>query len=880
MLSDILYRLRAFFRRNIVDAEMDDELRFHFEREVEKHMRSGLTREQAVYQTRLHFGGPEQVKDECREARGVRLFETTLQDVRYGLRALRKSPGLPLVAVLTLALGIGINTWGFNIMKQWVIQAAAFAEGDRLMVVWEKNVKKGWLMEASAPDFLDWREQNHEFENLVSWTTREFNFTGTETPQRVLGGRVSPDFFRMLKVTPVLGRDFRSEEERPGLGNVAMISEGMWHERFNGDPGAIGKSFLMDGEPYTVIGVTPDDFHLTLMGRVNVWVPLVFTDKERADRATGWLTVIGRLKPGVKEATAFQSLSAIAANLEKQFPESNADSGIALNSLAKEIGRHTGEQGIYTGFVLGICILLISCSNIAGIYLARALSRRKEMTMRLALGAQKMRLARQLLTENLVLLPPAVALGLEFAVLGGKWTTAAIPFENRGYLPNYGRISMDYATFVYAAGIALFSVLLFSLAPMLESRKLDLTGVLKESAGSVSMEGRRLRKALVVAEIVLAMVVLVPAGLVSKSLVNIYHEDPGFNAEHVLVARTSLPAIHYKEPSQILGFYEQVLAKVQTLPQVQVAALGQFTPFGHAYGGAELTLEGRPTPKPSDIPSTRLNATGPEYMAALGLRLVRGRFIGNQDGRDTLPVIVVNETLVRRLFPQEEPLGHRMRLGRDDNNWRTIVGIVNDIKIGNLAEEARNQSYVPFVQMPSRSAALVIRSTASPAALATAVRAAVWAVDKDQPVSEIDTLQQHISDEEAPFRIFAETIGVSALLALFLAAIGIYGVMAYLVASRTREIGIRMACGARGNTILWLVLKGNMKLVLTGISLGLLFSWGIARLLSSMLWRVSTNDPATYIVAVLVLVAAILLASLVPLRRAARVDPMIVLRYE
>ncbi len=880
MISDVFYRLRAFFRREAVDAEMDDELRFHFEHEFEKHMRAGMTREEAIYQTRMEFGGVEQVREECRESRGLNLVETTLQDIRYGLRALRKSPAFALVAIVTLSLGIGISTWSFNILRQWVMQATTFSEADRLMMVWEKNTRKGWIMQASAPDLLDWQEQNHEFENLSGWTTRDFNFTGDERPQRILGARVSPNFFRMLKVSPALGRDFRSEEDHPGLGHVAMISTGMWHDRFNGDAGALGKTFVMDGEQYTLVGVVPENFHLTLMGRVNVWVPLEFTDKERADRSTGWLTVIGRLKPGATEDAAQQSLSAIATRLEKQFPESNTDSGIHVNSLNQEIGKHTGEQGLYTGFVVGICILLISCSNIAGIYLARALSRRKEMTMRLALGARKFRLARQLLAENLMLLPLAVALGLGFAAFGGKWTTAAIPFENRGYLPNYGAVSMDYAGFLYATGISLVSLLLFSMAPMLESRKLNLTDVLKASQGSANLEGRHLRKGLVVLEIIFAMVALVPAGLVTKSLSNIYREDPGFRADDVMAVRTSLPALRYKETGQTLEFYDQVLSHVQALPQVQSAAVSQFIPFGHSSGGAELTLEGRPVPKPSEVPNTQLNATGPEYLSTLGLRLTRGRYIAAEDGRDSLPVIVVNQTLVRRLFPHEDPLGHRVRLGREDNTWRTIVGVVNDIKTDDLAERPRNQSYVPFVQMPSRSAAFVVRSTAAPSTIAAEIRQAVWAVDKGQPVADIVTLQQQISEQEAPFRIFSQSIGFCAGLALFLAGIGIYGVMAFLVESRTREIGIRMACGARARTILWLVLKGNLKLVATGICLGLLASWQLARLLASLLYRVSTNDPATYLVAVLVLAAAILLASLVPLRRAMGVDPMIVLRYE
>ncbi len=875
-------RLKAFVLRRRFDRDLDDELTFHLAMREEKYGSSSQYADEAGYAARRDFGNVARIKEACREMRTFMSFEAFWQDLRFGLRGLRKSPGFAIVAVLTLALGIGTSTWCFNLVRQWVLQAVTYPHSNRLLVAWEIDTKKGWTGSASAPDFLDWREQSREFDGLSAWSFRQFNLTGMDVPERIAGARVSPDFFRTLEVTPFLGRDFRPEEGQPGLGQVALISYGFWHERFNQDTNLQNKTFLLDGERYTVIGVMPENFHFTLMGRANIWVPLVFTEKERANRASGWLNVIGRLKSQINLHTAQQSMSAIAQQMEKQYPESNTNSGVLLRSLSEEIGRNTGELGIYSGFVIGICILLIVCTNIASVYLARALLRRKEMTVRMALGAQKSRLARQLLAESLLLVPAAVALGLGVSVLAANWATASIPYDNRGYLPNYGQIYLDWATFIYATGISLFSVLLFTLAPMLETNKLDLTGSLKATSAesSSSLSGRKLRKALVVAEIVLALVVLVPAGLMSKSLANRFKEDPGFQPDHVLTAKMNLPAAKYREPAQLVTFQDRLLDHLRALPQVQSAGLTVSIPFGHSYGGAEIWIDGRPAPKPGEVPSMAITSVTPGYMPALGLHLVRGRFVSEEDGAAAQPVIVISQTLARRYFSDEDPLGHKIRLSRDDAVPRTIVGIVKDIKTSGMDDEGKNQSYIPFAQSPNRSITVVMRTAADPLSLVSSLRESVLAVDQDQPISDILALSQRIRDEEAPYRIFAQFTVFFGILALFLAAIGLYGVMAYLVESRSREIGIRMACGAQPRTILWLVLSGNLKLVLAGLSMGLVFAWILAQLLQSLLYHVTANDPATYAAAAVVISTAVLLASVVPLRRAAKVDPMIVLRYE
>jgi len=876
-------RLSSFWRtiwnRSRFEQDLDDEMRFHLEARKEDLVRSGLPREDARRRAQIEFGSTEAYQERVRETRRMNWFEDLAQDLRYGVRGVRKNPGLMLVAVLTLSLGVGASSWLFSMLRQWVIEAVSFPDPDRLTVLWRLDTKKGWNGGVSAPDFLDWRAQNHVFENLSAWTSDEFNLTGGAIPERIEGARVTADFFRTLGVQPAAGRDFFSGEDQPGATRVAIISYGLWRERFKSE---LNDTVIkLDGEPYTIVGVVPEDFHFPLMGRANIWVPLVFTDKQRADRGTGWLSIIGRRKPEFAEAAVAQAMSTNAGNIEKEHPDTNTNSGVLINTLSKEIGKHVGDQAIYTAFIVGICIALIACSNLAGIYLARAWTRRREMAVRLALGARKSRLARQLLSENALLMPAAIGLGLLIANLGGKWTTNSIPFENRGYLPNYGRITVDTTMVLYAIAVAVVSVLLFSISPVLEGYRVNLTGTLKESGTSTSPAGgQRLRKLLVICQIVLALMVLVPAGLTSKSLSIILHADLGFRADHVLTAQMSLPAAKYATSVQRLALYNRLLERLRSLPQVESVGASQHIPFGHSSSWLEFRINGRPEPAPGEVPSTLITAVTPGYSAAIGLSLLRGRFISEQDGASTVPVVVIDQTLAGRFFANEEALGRKMRLGRDDATWYTIVGIVKDVKFYWPGDNPMNESYVAFAQAPSPVMHLVLHTTADPMALASALQSAVWAVDKEQPISGVQTLETRIDNQEAPVRNITQFSVYFALLALFLAAIGIYGVMAYLVESRAREIGIRIACGAERRSILWLVLTGSLKLTLTGISVGLLGAWIIARVLMNNVFGVSTNTLDVYAISVAVLGVAVLLATLVPLRRATCLDPLIVLRCE
>ena len=880
----MLARLRSFWRaawkRSAFESELHEEMRFHLETRTEQLMQSGLEREEARRRARIEFGSTENYQELCRESQGVHWLDDLGQDLRYGWRTLRKNPGLMLVAVLTLAVGVGGTSLLFSMVQEWLIQAVSFPGPEKLAVVWKADSKKGWTSGVSALDFQDWQEQNRVFESLSAWTPEEFSVTGGERPERIHGARVSANFFRTLKVAPVAGRDFAQGEDRPGAARVAIISYGLWRERFSSK--LADQTIQLNDETYAIAGVAPDDFHFTLEGRANIWVPLIFTEKEKSDRANGWLDTIARLKAGVTVPVAELGMKSVAQNLEKQYPETNTNSSVLIHSLSEEIGSHVGTQALYTGLVLTICVALIACSNLAGIFLARALTRRREMSVRLALGAKRSRLARQLLSENALLMPAAIVAGLWVARLAGNWISSSLPYENRGYLPNYGRITIDGATITCAIGVAALSVLLFSISPVLEGWRLNLTSALKEAGGasSAGAKSQRLRQALVVCQVVLAVIVFVPAGLTAKSLSLVLRQSLGFRTDHLLSAELTLPQSRYAETAQQRAFYDQLLERLRRLPQVESAAGSETIPLGPRENWVPFWVAGQPEPAPGEVPGTLNTATMPGYAETLGISLLRGRFLSEQDGSNTLPVVVISQTLAKRYFANEDALGHKLRLGRNDSRWHTIVGIVGDVKVYGWTDEPMSESYTAYAQSAEPGMNLVLRTKGDPTALIPEVRDAVWSLDKELPLSEIEPFERRLDEQLAGTRIFTRFSAIFALLALFLAGIGIYGVMAYLVESRSREIGIRVACGADRRNISRLVLSGALRLAVTGLPIGLLGGWSVGRLLMSGLYGVSGNELDVYATSIAVLSMAVLLASFVPVRRATRVDPLTVLRCE
>jgi predicted permease len=876
-------RLRSLFHRQKADQELDQELRDHLELKTQQSISQGMTLQQARRAAVLEMGGLEKRKEECRDVRGIRFLETFAQDLRYGLRMLRKSPGFAAIAIVTLALGIGANTAIFGYVNAWLIKPLPFPHADRLMVLLSHDTKKGWTSDSvtSTADYLDYEKQNSSFEQLVPWTSWYFNLTGDGPPDRVLGGLVGWNFFQTLGAQPMLGRTFLPQESQVTSSHVAIISRGLWESRFAADPRIIGRAVTVQGETYTIVGVMPANFQFSLMGISNMWVPLALDDKARNDHVNSWFEAIGRLKPGVTQQQAGADLAAIASRLEKLYPQTNTNQTTLVSSMLFEIGKNEGVQQVMISFYLVGLVLLIACANVANLMLARASSRAKEFAVRGALGAGRLRLARQLLTESLLLFAFGGAAGALFGIWGVHWIENAIPDRIRGYIVNYGRGTLDVKTFAYTFGIAILCGVIFGLAPAFGSSGLDVIHSLKESAGQISGSrvARHLRNVFVAGEISLAVVVLICAVLLVRDFAHMVYGDLGFQSRNLMVTQLVLPPAKYQTDAQMRGFYDQVLARVRALAEVESADAGQYTPFGDSNQVKLIHVAGRPPAGPGDDIAAEYSAITPGYFHTMQMVLLRGRALERGDGPDSRKVVVINETLLRQQFSKENPLGQQLEVG-DNRDICTIVGVVRDIKIFNLTDRPMRQIYVPTAQFPSAQMSIVTRTARASTEAASAIRTAVWSVDADQPVSTVRTMDDLISERNTPNRILAQLLAFFGVLALLLGAIGIYGVTAQSVQQRVHEIGIRMALGASSSDVTRMILGQGLKLALTGIACGLLAAAAVSRGMAAILSTVKSSDPVTYVAVAAFFALVTLAACYIPARRGSRVDPIVALRCD
>jgi putative ABC transport system permease protein len=788
-----------------------------------------------------------------------------------------KNPGFSLIAIITLALGIGANAAIFSVVNAVLLRPLPFKDPDRLMMIRETKLPQFPEFAVASGNFLDWKKQATVFEQLVAFRFSSFNLIGAGDPERLSGYSVSEGFFSMLGAPPQLGRDFLAEEYQPGRSNVVILSNGVWQSRFGGDPKVLGQAITLDGQSYNIVGVMPASF--AFGGReAGLWTPQAFTAQHAQNHGGHSFAAMGRLKPGVTVDQARSEMVAIAGRLAAQYPDVNTGWSVKIMPILEFTVRSIKPALVV---LLGAVafVLLIACANVANLLLARAAGRQKEIAIRTAMGAGRSRIARQLLTESMLLAFVGGVAGLLLA----KWGMDLLLKLAPQGLPRMGDVSLDGRALAFTAAITLLTGMVFGLVPALQSSKPNLNETMKD-AGRGSTEGgrrQRIRGALVVLEVASALVLLVGAGLMIKSFWRLLQVDPGFNPENALTLSVALPRSKYPEEVRQIAFFQQLLEKVKNLPGAQAAGASNVLPLADDFV-LGFDVQGRPPLPPGVGQSTNFYSVSADYFKAMGIPLLRGRLLTERDTKDSPHVAVVNETMAKKIFPDEDPIGKRITFDRRDNNpdWYEIVGVVGDVKHYGLDQTTTLQTYEPFTQQTFSSMSLVVRTAGDPTQATAAIRNAVLELDKDQPIANIKTLEQLVSTSIAQQKFSMSLLGVFAAVALALAAVGIYGVLSYAVTQRTHEIGIRMALGAGRRDVLRLVVGQGMRLTLIGVSVGLVAALALTRLMSTMLFGVSVTDPLTFSSIALLLAAIALLACWIPARRAAKVDPMVALRCE
>ncbi|HTT61055.1 MAG TPA: ABC transporter permease [Bryobacteraceae bacterium] len=804
-----------------------------------------------------------------------------LRDLRYALRMLVKSPGFALAAVLTLALGIGANTAIFSVVNAVLLRPLPYREAGRLAMIWSEFPGRGWIQNAIYPgDYQDWKDQNRWFEGMAAFQDRSFNLTRENLPaEEVPGERVTASFFSVLRASAMLGRTFTEEEDRARAPRVAVLSNACWRERYAGDPLVIGKTMALNSETYTIVGVMPPEFQFPPFGarKSELWTPLGAVSRNRSLHE---LYCLVRLNNGVPLADAQARMSVVNSRLVRENPSTNTGWTARVQPL-RDIAAGSEKPALMVlTWAVGF-VLLIACANIANLLLARSTGRRKEIAVRLALGAGRRRILAQFLTESLLLALAAAALGLLLAAWGMSGLVALAPADT----PGVASASIDGRVLAFTILIAVLTGVIFGIAPALGAAALDVNQNLKEG-GRGSTSGRRrqsLRSALVVSEFALALVLLIGAGLLIRSFVRVVRIDPGFDPKNVLTMRIRPSGQRYDDDRAYYTFFRNLLPRVRALPGVEQAGIGTALPLID-WNGWGFVTEKNPNVPLSEGPDGNYQAISPDFFRALKIPLRRGRFFDDGDREDTAPVAIINEESAREFWPGENPVGTRIRIGGEGDRprWRTIVGVVGNVRRNDLTDAARPETYVPYTQPPLavRPREMLIRTAGDPARIAQSVRREAAALDKDQPVADIQTLESVVGTVLSP-RVFSTALlGIFASLALALAAVGIFSVMAYSVAQRTHEIGIRVALGARRGAVMRLVVGHGLKLAVAGIVAGGAASLALTRLLADFLYDIRPTDPATFAGVALLLIAVALGASYLPAKRAMSVDPATALRDE
>jgi putative ABC transport system permease protein len=818
-------------------------------------------------------------------------MESFRQDVRYGLRVLLKSPGFTAVAVLALALGIGANTAIFSVVNAVLLRDLPYQNPSRLVMVWEKNSRKDMNV-VSPANFFDWQEQNTVFEQMALFIDFRFNLTGLDQPEELPGQIATVNLFEVVGASPLMGRTFLPEDGQQGHENVVILSHSLWQRRFAGDPNVVGRKITLQGQDNTVIGVMPADFHLYIkqasMVRkpVDIWLPVRSTSEWRVRRGRAWMS-IARLKPEVTLDQAQSEMTAMAARFEEQYPDFNKGWGVNLVPLRAQL---SGELRTALLILLGAVgfVLLIACANVANLLLARAAARQKEMAIRVALGAGRRRILRQLLTESVLLSIVGGGTGLLLAMWGTSLLVSLSPRD----LLNVSGVGVDRRVLLFTMAVSIVTGLIFGIAPAIAASRINLNEALKEGGrdSSSGSRGQKLRSAFVVVEVALALILLVGSGLMIRSLMRLQSVDPGFDPARLLTARLILPGARYQKDEQRIQFFKQLASRLETLPGVTAATAIDWLPFAGAGSATGFTIEGEPTPEPGQFPVCEVRVTLPNFFDAMKIPFIAGRTYSERESTDAYSesdstkrthVVVINQTMAAQHFAGQNPLGKRVRIEMmDDPAPCEIIGVVADSKHSSLDGEVRATAYWPHPELARGNMTMIVRADSDPAALAGAVRSEVLAMDKDQPIADVRTMESLLSESIGRTRFTAVLLAVFAVVALVLASVGIYGVMAYSVEQRTHEIGIRMALGADQGSVVGLIVRRGMLLSTAGIVIGLGGAYALTRFLETLVYQVSTTDLTSFALVTGVLLVVGLVACLIPARRATRVDPMIALRYE
>lgn len=809
---------------------------------------------------------------------------TFLQDIRYAFRTLGKSPGFTAIVVLTLALGIGANTAIFSVVNAVLLAPLPYRQPSQLVRVWISNIPRGdKIAPASGGDFAEWKSGNSVFSGIAASSNEIFTLTGAGEPQNVIGYQFSADYFRLLGTRPELGRTFLDEEDRPGGADVVVLSDAIWRRAFAADPHIVGQSITLTGKPFTVVGVMPPNFKYP--STVELWTPLALPTSYLANFDDTPLRIMGRLKPGVTLKQAQAQMDSIEQRIAREHPQTDGGNSVTLVPLREEIA---GDVKMPLLVLLGAVgfVLLIACANIASLMLARAAGRRKEIAIRVALGASRGRLIRQFLTEGLALSLMGGMLGLVIASGVTSFLLSIFPNNIANLnIPQVTSIPMDGRVFVFTLLVAVLTGLLFGMAPM-RSLKADASAEGLRGSGRSMTAGSgelRLRSALVVSEFALALVLLVGAGLMIGSFRNLVQGNLGFDADHIISAQLILSQNKYPpaQPQKPFEFASEVLGQIRRQPGVEYAAAADFMPLSGFWNAANLTVQGQPEPAPGQRPSAKSERVTPEYFRTMGIPLLKGRDFTEQDRKDAPQVVIINETLAHQLFGSRDPIGERLNLGDSGKPdlWE-IVGVVGDMHAFGLEEKVRGTLFRPFAQDPVTVVAFVVRTTGPPSSLTSSVKQAIWSLDKDQPIYKIVGLDQLADESLALRRVSSILLGAFSALALLLAGLGIYGVMAFSVAQRTHEIGVRMALGAQPGSVLKMMAAYWMRIVIAGMAIGLAGALALSRVVASQLYGLKPTDALTFFSTSAVLAFIALVACYVPARRAMRVDPMVALRYE